>query len=142
MTAFARPDEASTGGAAEVSPGEHEERIPALDAATAAALEPRALRAQGCRAVTVGQPVSLGADAEFDIRFVRFLREAMSSLLTVDWSLAAPYPGDVSDISHLPPPAARKLLMLARPRVRRGAGASSTASGTATTGWDRSSCTS
>jgi hypothetical protein len=106
MTTFARPGEASTGGLAEVIPGEHEERIPALDAATVAALEPRALRAQGCRAVTFGQPVSLGADAEFDIRFVRFLREAMSSLLTVGWSLAAPYPGDVSDISHLPPPAA------------------------------------
>ena len=38
--------------------------------------------------------------------FIRFLREALSCLLTVDWSLAAAGPIDVAAVCHLPPPTA------------------------------------
>lgn len=86
--------------------GEHEEFIPALNTVAIAECEPRALRARGCRALRIGEPVAFGADAESDIRFIRFLRESVSSLLSVEWALGTASPGDVSDMSHLPPPLA------------------------------------
>jgi len=86
--------------------GEHAEEITGpLSAAMLAGIEPRQLRKRGCHAVTIGGPVSFGSDAEFDVRFIRFLREALSSALTVDWSLATPGPADVGAVCHLPPPA-------------------------------------
>jgi Family of unknown function (DUF5825) len=92
---------------AQVHPGERDQAITVpLTAAMLSALDPRELRAQGRRAVNLSQPVSLGTDAEFDIRFLRFLREALSSLLRVEWSLATPGPVAVGDICHLPPPSA------------------------------------
>jgi hypothetical protein len=88
-----------------VHPGERDERIEApLTAAMLRSLDPRELRSRGWRAVNLGQPVSLGTDPEFDVRFFRFLREALSSLLGVEWSLTAPGPVDVGSICHLPPP--------------------------------------
>jgi hypothetical protein len=89
-----------------VHPGERDEQITApLTAAMLSSLDPRELRSRGWRAVNLGRPVSLGTDAEFDVRFFRFLREALSSLLGVEWSLATPGPVDVGGICHLPPPS-------------------------------------
>lgn len=96
----------TTFGPAQVHRGEHEEEITVpLTATMLAAPDPRRLRAQGCRAVTLGHPVSFGTDAEFDVRFVRFIREALSSLLAVEWSLATPGPVDADEVCHLPPPS-------------------------------------
>jgi hypothetical protein len=89
-----------------VHPGEHDEQITApLTVTVLKSLHPRELRSRGLRAVNLSQPVSLGTDPEFDVRFFRFLREALSSLLGVEWSLAAPGPVDVGGICHLPPPS-------------------------------------
>jgi hypothetical protein len=85
--------------------GEHEEEITGpLSAPMLTEIDPRQLRTRGCHMVAIGCPVSFGADAEFDVRFIRFLREALSSVLTVDWSLATPGPADVAAVCHLPPP--------------------------------------
>jgi len=87
-------------------PGERDEQITApLTATILSSLDPRELRSRGWRAVKLGRPVSLGTDPEFDVRFFRFLREALSSLLGVEWSLATPGPADVGGICHLPPPS-------------------------------------
>ena len=92
--------------ATQVHRGEHAEEITGpLSAPMLARIEPRQLRKRGCHAVTIDGPVSFGADAEVDVRFIRFLREALSSALTVDWSLATPGPADVGAVCHLPPPA-------------------------------------
>ena len=89
-----------------VQRGEHAEEFSgSLSAPMLAGIEPHQLRRRGCHAVTIGSPVSFGADAEFDVRFIRFLREALSCALTVDWSLATPGPADVGAVCHLPPPA-------------------------------------
>jgi hypothetical protein len=89
-----------------VHPGERDEQITVpLTATMLSSLDPRELRSRGWRAVNLGQPVSLGTDPEFDVRFFRFLREALSSLLGVEWSLATPGPVDVGGICHLPPPS-------------------------------------
>lgn len=88
-----------------VHPGECDEQITApLTVTMLRSLHPGELRSQGSRAVNLGHPVSLGTDPEFDVRFFRFLREALSSLLGVEWSLATPGPVDVGGICHLPPP--------------------------------------
>ena len=86
--------------------GEHAEQITLpLTAVMLNSLDPGRVRAGGCHAVTIGHPVSFGTDAEFDIRFIRFLREALSCLLTVKWSLATSAPADIGGICHLPPPS-------------------------------------
>jgi hypothetical protein len=92
--------------ATQVHRGEHAEEITGrLSAQILTGIEPRQLRKRGCHAVTIGGSVSFGADAEFDVRFIRFLREALSSAIAVDWSLATPGPADVGAVCHLPPPA-------------------------------------
>src|SRR5579863_2001179 len=88
-------------------PGEHQEEITArLTRSLLAAMEPSGFRARGCRQLSLAQPVSFGADPEFDIGFVRFLRESLSCLLTVEWTMASAGPLDLGALVHLPPPAA------------------------------------
>jgi Family of unknown function (DUF5825) len=90
-----------------VRPGEHQEEIAGpLTAPVLAGMAPSGFRERGCRAVSLAQPVSFGADAEFDVGFIRFLREALSCLLTVEWTMAAAGSLDLGALYHLPPPAA------------------------------------
>ena len=90
--------------------GEHQEDITApLTASMLAAMTPAWFRDRGCCAVRLTQPVSFGtgtANAEFEVRFIRFLREALSCLLTVKWSLRLAGSIDVGAVCHLPPPTA------------------------------------
>ena len=116
-----------------VQRGEHEEEITVrLTQPLLAAMVPSEFRERGCRTVRLAHPVSFGTDAEFDVGFIRFLREALSCLLTVDWSLAAAGPIDVAAVCHLPPPTAGR---------KPVSGAASTASGTASTASDPGSST-
>jgi hypothetical protein len=71
-----------------------------------AAMTPSDFRARGCGQVRLAQPVSLGADAEFDVSFFRFLREALSCLLTVEWTMTALGSLELGAVCHLPPPTA------------------------------------
>jgi Family of unknown function (DUF5825) len=91
--------------------GEHQEDIAApLTASMLAAMTPGWFRERGCCAVRLIQPVSFGtgtANAEFEVRFIRFLRESLSCLLTVKWSLGLAGSIDVGAVCHLPPPTAR-----------------------------------
>jgi uncharacterized protein DUF5825 len=90
--------------------GEHREEISArLTQPMLAAMTPAEFRARNCRQIRLAQPVSFGAEAEFDVSFIRFLREALSCLLTVEWSIAEAGPLDVAAVCHLPPPAAGPL---------------------------------
>ena len=90
-----------------VHPGEHTEQVTAtLTAPMLARLDPAEFRARGCHSVTLSQPIAFGAEPEFDVRFIRFIRQALSYLLEVDWRLATPGPAEVSVLCHLPPPAA------------------------------------
>jgi hypothetical protein len=77
-----------------------------LTATMLAAMTPSDFRARGCGQLRLAQPVSLGADAEFDVSFVRFLREALGCLLTVEWTMAALGSLELSAVCHLPPPTA------------------------------------
>jgi len=61
------------------------------------------LAAAGHEWLVLPQPVPLGEDDEYDVRFVRLLREAISAGLRVDWTAEA-VPFDEADVQHLPPP--------------------------------------
>ena len=76
-----------------------------LSLARLAALDPLALDAAGHHRLVLADPVPLGEDDEFDVRFVRLLREAISVALHVDWTAAGAVPFDPDDVCHLQPPA-------------------------------------
>jgi hypothetical protein len=69
--------------------------------------DPVTLSAQGRESLVVAEPVVLGVDDEFDVRFLRLLREAMSMTMTVDWSGDLAVPFDPRMVRHLPPPRQR-----------------------------------
>lgn len=74
-----------------------------LGVADLARFDPAALVAGGVETVVVAEPVSL-ADDEFCVRFVRLLRESISVLLRIQWSLDGPVPVDPVTLYHLQPP--------------------------------------
>jgi hypothetical protein len=69
-----------------------------------AEIRPAALAADGRELLVLTEPVGLGEDAEFDVRFLCLLREAMSVMLRVDWTARSPGTMDPSLVCHLPPP--------------------------------------
>jgi hypothetical protein len=68
------------------------------------AVDPVALSARGRESLVLTEPVVLGEDDAFDIRFLRLLREAMSMTMTVDWTPASAVPFDPRMVRHLVPP--------------------------------------
>lgn len=74
-----------------------------LGTARLAELEPAGLVAAGQEKLVLPEPVPLGEDDEFDVRFVRLLRESMTAGLRVDWTTAT-VPFDEADLYHLQPP--------------------------------------
>jgi hypothetical protein len=89
----------------------HDPRVHRVDgvltSASLRALDPVALAEAGHEALLLAEPVVLGRDDEFDLRFLHLLREAMSVILRVDWSTAAPVPFELSMVAHLQPPRAQ-----------------------------------
>ena len=69
--------------------------------------DPVALSAAGHESLVLTEPVVFGEDDEFDARFLRLLREAMSMTMAVDWSAGSPVPFDVRMVHHLLPPRRR-----------------------------------
>jgi hypothetical protein len=86
----------------------HDPRVHRVDGALTStslrALDPVALAEAGYETVLLTEPVVLGRDDEFDLRFLHLLREAMSVILRVDWSTEAPAPFELSMVAHLQPP--------------------------------------
>jgi len=69
-----------------------------------AAIDPVALYRAGYRTLVLAEPVVLGEDGEFDVRFLHLLREAMSVILRIDWAAGSTVPFDLSLVRHLHPP--------------------------------------
>ncbi|HEU5471033.1 MAG TPA: DUF5825 family protein [Actinophytocola sp.] len=80
------------------------ERERAVGPARLTELDPVALYRNGLRSLVLTEPVVLGADDEFDVRFLRLLREAMSVILRIDWTAGSALPFDPALVCHLPPP--------------------------------------
>ena len=68
------------------------------------AVRPVELAERGHRVLRLHQPVGLGGDDEFDIRFAWLLREAISVGLQVDWTATGRLSWATPSIRHLPPP--------------------------------------
>jgi hypothetical protein len=79
-----------------------------LTAARLALLDPGALTEEGCERLVLAEPVGLGADDEFDVRFLWLLREAVSRSLRVEWTAGGPLPFDDAAVCHIPPPRAER----------------------------------
>jgi len=69
-------------------------------------IEPRDLASAGRERLVLGEAVRLGADEEYDVRFVRLLREALSATVRVEWTAESIGQLPASLVSHLPPPRA------------------------------------
>jgi hypothetical protein len=77
-----------------------------LSPARIRAIQPRKLRAAGCRTLEFHQPVRLGVRPEADILFLHLLREAMSWTLRVNWYAAGLPAIEPGLLCHLQPPGA------------------------------------
>jgi hypothetical protein len=60
--------------------------------------------AAGCERLVVADPVATGVDADADLRLLRFLREATTATLRVEWTLAGRPLVAARDLTHLVPP--------------------------------------
>jgi hypothetical protein len=69
-------------------------------------LEPRDLASAGRERLVLTEGVRLGSDDEYDVRFVRLLREALSATVRVEWTAESIDPLPASTVCHLPPPRA------------------------------------
>jgi hypothetical protein len=58
----------------------------------------------GCQRLRLAAPLGLGIDQDTDAAILRFLAEAISRQVPVDWALAAEPPWPVRTVVHLPPP--------------------------------------
>jgi Family of unknown function (DUF5825) len=77
-----------------------------LTARLLAGIEPVALARAGAEHLVLAEPASLGASDEFDVRFVRLLREAISVTVRVDWTAESLGQLPARLVCHLPPPRA------------------------------------
>lgn len=86
-------------------PGHGKGRGITLTADQVAAARPAELAAAGYERVRVDGPLPAGEDLDEDLRLIRFLREATSHALRLDWVLGGRPLVELRNLMHLVPPA-------------------------------------